>query len=57
MKCALIGSVKLIRNGDGVEELYDLACDPHERVNLVDDEQYRAVLEDCRAALAQTEGR
>jgi arylsulfatase A-like enzyme len=53
MQCVLLGSLKYIRNGDGVEELYELARDQQERVNLVARDEYRAVLRRCRAALPE----
>ncbi len=36
-----------------VEELYDLAADPHEMANLAADDSYAAVLKRMRAALAE----
>ena len=37
MKSVVLGGKKYIRNGDGVEEVYDLLEDPAERHNLADE--------------------
>ena len=39
------------RYADGSEELYDMARDPNEWTNLVDDPEHQAVLEEHRAML------
>jgi arylsulfatase A-like enzyme len=49
------GSV-YIRNGDGGEELYNLANDPAESRNLVADEAYREVLDALRTRLERETG-
>jgi arylsulfatase A-like enzyme len=52
MRSVLLGTVKYVANGDGIEELYDLRQDPKETRNLVRDPAYGAVLRRCRQALA-----
>ena len=49
---AVVGEEKVyIRNGDGVEELYDFADDPDQRNDLSDSEQGRPLLEKFRGEL------
>ncbi len=43
-----------IRNGDGAEELYDLAHDPSEEANRASDSSAAAVLEAARDAVSRT---
>ena len=45
-----------IRNGDGSEELYDVAADPNERNDLAKREDSRHLLEQYRQALADSIG-
>ena len=47
------GSLHYIRNGDGVEELYDLVTDPQEEVNLALDADRGPDLEEMRRRLAE----
>lgn len=46
-----IGSWKLITRPGGPDELYDLASDPHEEHNLVDDPDHRARMQQMRVRL------
>jgi arylsulfatase A-like enzyme len=50
------GNLKYIRGGDGAEELFDLAQDPHELTNLVADPAHRAVAERLRGLWQQRYG-
>ncbi len=45
MKCARVGSMKYILNGDGTEELYNLKQDPAELVNLATDSRNRETIQ------------
>ena len=45
------GALRYIRNGDGVEELYDLFADPGEQRNLAGEPAAAGVLDGLRAAL------
>jgi arylsulfatase A-like enzyme len=52
--CALIaGETLYMRNSDGREELYDLAADPAESVNLMASEALRRNVPRCRTALSR----
>ncbi len=51
MQCVRVGMMKYIHNGDGVEELYDLASDPQEQDNLAQDPHHRQLLLRMREAL------
>ncbi len=44
------GNLKYIRNGDGTEELYDLARDPREEQNLIGDPNHEAAAQRMRSA-------
>lgn len=46
------GSYKYVFNCGDIDELYDLAKDPHELVNLLHDTDYQDVLADMRISLA-----
>jgi arylsulfatase A-like enzyme len=52
MRSVVLGTVKYVRNGDGIEELYDLCRDPEETRNRLGDAGYQAALRRCREALA-----
>jgi hypothetical protein len=45
------GDLYYILNGDGVEELYDLAKDPAEEINLARSAEFRPILDDFRRPL------
>jgi hypothetical protein len=45
-----------IRNGDGVEELYDLSTDPEETNDVALDPAHREVMIELRRALADASG-
>ena len=47
------GHWKLVVQGDGFTELYDLACDPAEMNNLASSATHREVLRDMRGGLAK----
>jgi hypothetical protein len=51
MKSLVIGDMHYIRNGDGVEELYDLSVDAAEEQDLSTASEMAAVLERARAVL------
>ena len=51
MKSLVIGDMHYIRNGDGVEELYDLSVDPEEEQDLSGAPRMKAVLEVARITL------
>jgi hypothetical protein len=51
MRCVIRDGFKLIRNGDGAEELYDLNADPDERYNLCDDPDYKALRTELQGVL------
>jgi hypothetical protein len=51
MKALVAGDTVYIRNGDGREELYDLATDPQETRDLAGSPAAAAVLERCRGDL------
>lgn len=50
-KSIVVDNFAHIRRGDGRRMLYDLANDPGQTQNLVDDPEYSTELESCRAAL------
>jgi arylsulfatase A-like enzyme len=56
MRCVRVGTVKYIRNGDGSEELYDLARDPAEETNFARDPKHSKLLERMRKALGVVRG-
>lgn len=56
MQCVLVGTMKYIRNGDGSEELYDLATDRLEECNLARDRKYSNELEELRKELNAVQG-
>ena len=45
------GDYKYVFNAPSFDELYDLAADPHEMTNLIDDPAYRSVAKEGRARL------
>ena len=45
------GMLKYIWREQGPEELYDLECDPDERLNLIDDPSYRGIQSELRSEL------
>lgn len=51
MKSVVVNGLHYIRNGDGAEELYDLASDSAERHNLAGDASSQTLLEECRRSL------
>jgi arylsulfatase A-like enzyme len=51
MQSVRLGNMKLIRNGDGSQELYDLATDPDELTNLAGLAQYAPQLSRLRSLL------
>ncbi len=53
MSSIVIDGLRYIRNGDGSEELYDLAGDPEERHNLIGDAASQPALAGARALLRQ----
>lgn len=53
MRSIVSEGMHLIRNGDGTEELYDLAVDPWEQHDLRDDPARRPVLERLRRRLTE----
>ncbi|MDX2035371.1 MAG: sulfatase [Isosphaeraceae bacterium] len=55
LRAVVVGGAVLIRNGDGREELYDLATDPTQRLNRIDDPASRTRAERLRATLAAFE--
>ena len=54
MRSVLLGTMKYVKNGDGVEELYDIRRDPQETRNLAGHTRHQATLRRCRDALAGT---
>jgi arylsulfatase A-like enzyme len=54
MQCVRAGNLKYIHNGDGAEELFDLARDPGELHNLSGDRQHLADLQRLRAHWRQS---
>jgi arylsulfatase A-like enzyme len=55
MRCLRQGSLKYIRSGSDLEELFDLSADPAEQVNLVNDADYAAEIERFRAYCQATD--
>jgi arylsulfatase A-like enzyme len=53
MKALVAEEVHYIRNGDGVEELYDLSTDPAERTNLISRFQFADLIERFRFTLSK----
>lgn len=51
MRCVRQGDLKYIRNGDGAEELYDVARDPGESANLAGHQGYAVALDRLRCIL------
>lgn len=51
VKALVFKGMRYIRNGDGVEELYDFENDPWEQRNLTDREEYSQTLEQFRTLL------
>jgi hypothetical protein len=51
MKSVVEGSLRYILNGDGAEELYDVAVDPDERINLATRPDMASALAKIRSAL------
>lgn len=53
MRAVVVGHAKYILNGDGVEELYDIASDRDESRNLIADENFQDDLSACREAFRE----
>jgi hypothetical protein len=53
MKSIVSDGMRYIRNGDGAEELYDIASDRWERHDLAERAEWSAALGDTRTRLQQ----